>query len=69
LPWLITEIEGGRLYTMNGFSGSIFANAYFSPEERTAVIYYFTGITMKNMSAVAEITRKLEHAVKSTRRQ
>jgi CubicO group peptidase (beta-lactamase class C family) len=32
-------------------------------------IYYFTGITMKNMSAVAEIARKLEHAVKSTRWQ
>lgn len=65
LCWLINEVENTELYDMNGFSGSCFANAYFSNKDRTAMIYYFTGINMKNMAAIPEITLKLYHALKS----
>lgn len=65
LCWLITEVENTELFSMNGFSGSSFANAYFSNKDRTAIIYYFTGINMKNMAAMPEITLKLYHALKS----
>ncbi|MGE5621083.1 MAG: serine hydrolase domain-containing protein [archaeon] len=64
LTWLIFEVEGEQLYSMNGFSGSIFTNAYFSPKDRTGIIYYFTGITMKNMPASIEMTRKLFNSLK-----
>ena len=64
LTWLINDIKGEQLYSMNGFSGSIFTNAYFSQESRIGIIYFFTGITMKNMPAMIEITKKLYHSVK-----
>lgn len=65
LTWLINDIEGEQLYSMNGFSGSIFTNAVFSPKDRIGMIYFYTGITMKNMPAMLEITKKLYRAVKS----
>ena len=65
LAWLINDVEGVPLYTMNGFSGSIFTNAYFSVETGTAFMYYFTGITMKNMFAMVDITKKLHQSVKA----
>lgn len=64
LCWLINEVENTELYTMNGFGPGAFANVYFSNKNRTAIIYYFTGINMKNMAAVPEITLKLFHALK-----
>lgn len=63
LAWLITEVEGTELYTMNGFSGSIFTNAYFSKTDGTGILYYFTGLSMKSMAAMAEITKKLYHTL------
>lgn len=65
LGWLIIEEQGSELYTMNGFSGSMFAAAYFSKTEKIGFIYYFTGINMKNMVAVPEITNRLFKALKS----
>jgi CubicO group peptidase (beta-lactamase class C family) len=65
LAWLINEVEGSELYTMNGFSPSMFTNAYFSATERIVIIYYYTGLNMKNMAAMPEITRKLYHALKA----
>lgn len=65
LTWLIMDIGGEQFYSMNGFSGSIFTNAYFSRENKTAIIYFFTGITMKNMSGMIEITRELKNALKA----
>lgn len=66
LCWLINEVENRELYSMNGFGGSAFTNAYFSMKDRIAIIYYFTGINMKNMSAIPEITLKLYNALKSS---
>lgn len=63
LGWLIHEVEGAELYSMNGFSSSAFTNAYFSKTEKTAIIYYYTGINMKNMVAMQDITLKLYHAL------
>lgn len=64
LTWLINDVEGEQLYSMNGFSGSIFTNAYFSQKNRTGIIYFYTGVSMKNMPAMIEITKKLYHALK-----
>ena len=65
LCWLISEVENEDLYNMNGFSGSLFINTYFSRKDKSAIIYYFSGINMKNMIAVTEITKKLYHALES----
>ena len=65
LGWLIIEAEGSELYTMNGFSGSMFSATYFSKTENIGLIYYFTGINMKNMYAIPEITNKLLNVLKS----
>jgi CubicO group peptidase (beta-lactamase class C family) len=65
LCWLINELENNELYNMNGFGPSAFINAYFSKKDSTAIIYYFTGINMKNMAAIPEITLRLHHALKS----
>lgn len=59
LAWLIIEDADSEFYTMNGFSGSMFAAAYFSKTGRTGIIYYFTGINMKNMNAIPEISNRL----------
>lgn len=59
LGWLILDVEGAKVFSMNGFGPSMFTNAYFSPTERTGIIYYITGLNMKNMAAVPEITRRL----------
>jgi CubicO group peptidase (beta-lactamase class C family) len=59
LAWNIIQFRDSELYTMNGFSGSIFADAYFSVKGGFAIFYYFTGINMKNMAAVPEIAGKL----------
>lgn len=64
LCWIIMEVDGEEFYSMNGFSGSIFTNAFFSPENKTAFLYYYTGITMKNMQGSFEITRRLKDALK-----
>jgi CubicO group peptidase (beta-lactamase class C family) len=64
LTWLITEVENEHFITMNGFSGSIFTTAYFSPQNKTAIVYFFTGVSMKNMPAMVEITKKLYHTLK-----
>jgi len=45
---------------MNGFSGSIFTDALYSVEKGTGMIYYFSGINMKNMMAVPEIVNTLD---------
>jgi CubicO group peptidase (beta-lactamase class C family) len=65
LAWLILDVDGSKVFSMNGFSGSMFTNAYFSPSERSCIIYYITGLNMKNMAAVPEITKRLFHAVQS----
>lgn len=65
LCWLINEVDKIELYSMNGFGGSAFTNTYFSIKDRIAIIYYFTGINMKNMVAIPEITLKLYNALKS----
>jgi CubicO group peptidase (beta-lactamase class C family) len=65
LCWLISKIENAVLYNMNGFSVSFFMNTYFSKKDKSAIIYYFSGINMKNMEAVTEITKKLYHALES----
>ncbi|RJP71818.1 MAG: class A beta-lactamase-related serine hydrolase [Ignavibacteriales bacterium] len=64
LTWLLNDIEGTTLYNMNGFSGSGFTNAYFSPKEKIGILYFFTGLTMKNMMGMLDITLKLYHSVK-----
>lgn len=64
LTWKIFDVEGSQLYSMNGFSGSNFANAYYSPVDKTGIIYFFTGITMQNMQGVFEITKKLNNTLK-----
>ncbi len=64
LTWLLNDIEGSVLYNMNGFSGSGFTNAYFSPKEKIGILYFFTGLTMKNMMGMLDITLKLYHSVK-----
>lgn len=65
LPWLIFDVEGEKLYSMNGFTGSIFTNAFFSQKDRTGIIYFCTGLSMKNMPATTEITKKLYHSLKT----
>lgn len=67
LGWLFIEYEGSELYTMNGFSGSMFCAVYFSKTERSGFVYYFTGINMKNMSAMPEITKRLFKVLKDKR--
>ena len=67
LGWLINEVEGSELYSMNGFGPSLFTNAYFSKPDRTAIIYYYTGINMKNMAGMEVITKRLYHALKLIR--
>jgi len=62
LTWLLNDIEGTTLYNMNGFSGSGFTNAYFSPKEKIGILYFFTGLTMKNMMGMLDVTRLLKNA-------
>lgn len=64
LTWIINDVDGEPLYSMNGFSGSIFANAYFSTKDKFAILYYATGISMQNMAGMNDVTRKLRGAVK-----
>lgn len=66
LTWKIFEVEGINYYSMNGFSGGIFTNAYYSPDNQTGMIYFYTGITMENMQGMFEITKKLHSTLKST---
>lgn len=65
LSWLIFDVDGDELYSMNGFSGSIFTNALFSTKDNSIILYYYTGITMKNMQGSFDITRKLKAASKN----
>jgi CubicO group peptidase (beta-lactamase class C family) len=65
LTWLINDIGGEKLFSMNGFSGAIFTNAYFSEEKKIGIIYFYTGIIMKNMPAMIEITQKLYNSLSS----
>jgi CubicO group peptidase (beta-lactamase class C family) len=64
LAWNIIKFQAQELYTMNGFSGGLFANVYFSAKEAFAMFYYFAGINMKNMAALPEIDAKLCRAAK-----
>lgn len=64
LTWNILNIEGDTLYSMNGFSGSIFAVAYFSRSNKVGMIYFFTGLNIKNMQGVPDITHTLYTAIK-----
>ncbi len=57
LGWLIIDIDGTEWYTMNGFSGSYFAAAFFHPKERIGLLYFCTGISMKNMMATTAMTK------------
>jgi len=59
----IVELQGSELYPINGFSGSLFHDAYGSVQDGVAVFYYFTGIHMKNMAVVPEIVRRLYQVV------
>lgn len=63
LGWQILRIDGTEFYSMNGFSGSIFTNVHFSIPDRSAMVYYYTGINMKNMAAMPAITRALHRAL------
>ncbi|HZW38131.1 MAG TPA: serine hydrolase domain-containing protein [Ignavibacteriaceae bacterium] len=63
LTWLKVNIDGHPYYTMNGFSGSIFTIAAFSLEYKTAMIYFFTGISMQNMLKSNQMTSKLVKAI------
>jgi len=65
LSWLMIEPNGSLYYEMNGFSGSIFTDAHFSTENGTGMIYYLSGLNMKNMMAVPEIVNTLDQALKS----
>jgi len=65
LAWLMIETNGSPYYEMNGFSGSIFTDAHFSTENGTGMIYYLSGLNMKNMMAVPEIVNTLDQALKS----
>ncbi len=69
LTWLLNDIEGTTLYNMNGFSGSGFTNAYFSPKEKIGILYFFTGLTMNNMMGMLDITLKLYHSAKGINKQ
>lgn len=64
LTWLIFDVDGEELYSMNGFSGSIFTNAFFSTKDNTIILYYYTGISMKNMQGSFDITKKLRTSSK-----
>ena len=64
LCWLMIETNGSQYYEMNGFSGSIFTDALYSVEKGTGMIYYFSGINMKNMTAVPEIVKALDETLK-----
>lgn len=63
LTWLIFNVDGEDLYSMNGFSGSIFTNAFFSTKDCTIILYYYTGISMKNMQGSFDITKKLKDSL------
>ncbi len=64
LTWQIVDLNGNKYYEMNGFSGGIYTDALFSPDLNTGIIFYFTGINMKNMQAIPEIACTLETALK-----
>ncbi|MHB9027592.1 MAG: serine hydrolase domain-containing protein [Candidatus Latescibacterota bacterium] len=66
LTWLINDVEGEQLCSMNGFSGSIHTNAYFSREKKTGMIYFFTGINMQNMPAMVGIVKRMHQEVNKT---
>ncbi len=63
LCWLMIETNGSQYYEMNGFSGSIFTDALYSVDKGTGMIYFFSGINMKNMAAVPMIVNKLDEAL------
>jgi len=66
LSWQIIDLEGSELYTMNGFSVSVFTNAYYNRINGSGIIYYFTGINMKNMAAMPEISRRLYQTLQAS---
>jgi len=65
LCWLMVETNGSRYFEMNGFSGSIFTDALFSMDKGTGIIYFFSGINMKNMVAVPMIAKTLDEILKT----
>ena len=64
LCWNIIETNGNRYFEMNGFSGSIFTDALYSVDKGTGIIYFFSGINMKNMATVPMIVNTLDEALK-----
>jgi hypothetical protein len=56
------ETNGTGYFEMNGFSVSIFTDALYSMDKGTGMIYFFSGINMKNMVAVPMIVNKLNEA-------
>lgn len=41
--WVLSQIQGRRLYQMNGFGPSFFAEAYFDPDRKTGGAFLTTG--------------------------
>ena len=65
LCWQMIEINGTGYSEMNGFSVSIFTDALYSVDKGTGMIYFFSGINMKNMVAVPMIVNTLDEALKT----
>ncbi|MGE5437423.1 MAG: serine hydrolase domain-containing protein [Syntrophothermus sp.] len=65
ITWHKVNVDGKTYYSMNGFSGSIFTNTMFSKENNTAIIYFFTGISLKNMQTSNGISKLLINAVEN----
>jgi len=59
------ETNGTRYFEMNGFSVSIFTDVLYSMDKSTGMIYFFSGINMKNMVAVPMIVNALDEALKT----
>lgn len=65
LCWQMIETNGTRYFEMNGFSVSVFTDVLYSMDKRTGMIYFFSGINMKNMVAVPMIVNTLDEALKT----
>lgn len=65
LCWQMIETNGTGYFEMNGFSVSIFTDALYSMDKGTGMIYFFSGINMKNMVSVPMIVNTLDEALKT----
>jgi CubicO group peptidase (beta-lactamase class C family) len=41
--WVLSEISGRRIFQMNGFGPSFFAQVYFDPEQKIGGAFFTTG--------------------------